>query len=130
MGIAFCVPTHNVYIVDLTWRLENAVKDEDIKKVLKQASKGPLKNILGDTKDQVISCDFNSDAYSSTFEAETGIVLSYNFVKLISWYDNEFCNSKEWWTSWPTRPPRSKKPAMYHTSQQGRRARERPWLLR
>ncbi|CAD7666424.1 unnamed protein product [Nyctereutes procyonoides] len=83
-GMTFCVPTSNVSVVDLTCH-----------KVVKQASEGPLKGILGYTEDQVVSCDFNSDTHSSTFDTGTGIALNDHFVKLISWYDNEFSYSNQ-----------------------------------
>uniref|UniRef100_F1M269 glyceraldehyde-3-phosphate dehydrogenase (phosphorylating) n=1 Tax=Rattus norvegicus TaxID=10116 RepID=F1M269_RAT len=91
-GMAFCVPIPIVSAVDLTCSLEKPAKNDDIKKVVKQASEGPLKGILGYTEDQVVSCDFNSNSHSSTFDAGAGIALNDNFVKLISWYEFKFTN--------------------------------------
>jgi len=89
-GMAFRVPTLNVSVVDLTCRLEKAASYEDIKKAMKDASEGPLKGILGYTEDEVVSSDFNGDPRTSIFDAKAGIALNDNFVKVVSWYDNEW----------------------------------------
>lgn len=90
-GMAFRVPTADVSVVDLTVRLEKGASYDEIKKVVKHASESPeLKGILGYTEDQVVSSDFVGDSHSSIFDADAGISLNSNFVKLISWYDNEY----------------------------------------
>ncbi|CAN6449246.1 unnamed protein product [Victoria cruziana] len=89
-GMAFRVPTVNVSVVDLTVRLEKAAKYEDIKAAIKAESEGKLKGILGYTEDDVVSSDFVGDCRSSIFDAKAGIALSDHFVKLVSWYDNEW----------------------------------------
>lgn len=90
-GMAFRVPVPNVSVVDLTCRLEKGASYDKIKAVVKAASEsGPLKGILGYTEDQVVSSDFNTSTLSSIFDAGAGISLNDNFVKLVSWYDNEY----------------------------------------
>ena len=88
-GMAFRVPTANVSVVDLTCVLERGAKYNDIKAAIRAASEGELKGILGYTEDAVVSSDFVSDTRSSIFDANAGIALSDNFVKVVSWYDNE-----------------------------------------
>jgi len=89
-GMAFRVPNPDVSVVDLTCRIEKAATYEDIKKVIKAASENELKGILGYTEDEVVSSDFIGSTFSSIFDANAGISLNDNFVKLISWYDNEY----------------------------------------
>lgn len=89
-GMAFRVPTPNVSVVDLTVRLGKAATYDEIKAKVKEAANGPLKGILDYTEDEVVSTDFVSDPHSSIFDAKAGIPLNNNFVKLISWYDNEY----------------------------------------
>ncbi|KAJ9578558.1 hypothetical protein L9F63_005208 [Diploptera punctata] len=89
-GMAFRVPVPNVSVVDLTVRLGKAATYDEIKAKVKEASQGPMKGILDYTEDDVVSSDFIGDNHSSIFDAKAGIPLNNNFVKLISWYDNEF----------------------------------------
>ncbi|XP_042028238.1 glyceraldehyde-3-phosphate dehydrogenase, cytosolic-like isoform X2 [Salvia splendens] len=89
-GMAFRVPTVDVSVVDLTARLEKAASYDEIKAVIKQESEGKMKGILGYTEDDVVSTDFIGDSRSSIFDAKAGIALNGNFVKVVSWYDNEW----------------------------------------
>ncbi|MFC7348733.1 type I glyceraldehyde-3-phosphate dehydrogenase [Chryseobacterium zhengzhouense] len=88
-GMSFRVPTVDVSVVDLTVRIEKAASYEEICAVIKAASEGELKGILGYTEDAVVSQDFIGDKRTSIFDKDAGIMLSPNFVKLVSWYDNE-----------------------------------------
>jgi glyceraldehyde 3-phosphate dehydrogenase len=89
-GMSFRVPTINVSVVDLTCRLEKAATYDEIKAAVKKASENELKGILGYTEDAVVSSDFIHDPRTSIFDAQAGIALNDNFVKLVSWYDNEW----------------------------------------
>ena len=89
-GMAFRVPTVNVSVVDLTCRIEKAASYDDIKAAMKEASEGEMKGVLGYTEDSVVSSDFIGDSRTSIFDANAGISLSPNFVKVVSWYDNEW----------------------------------------
>ncbi|MEM8669494.1 MAG: type I glyceraldehyde-3-phosphate dehydrogenase [Planctomycetota bacterium] len=89
-GMAFRVPTSDVSIVDLTVELEKEASYEEICAAMKAASEGPMKGILGYTEDKVVSTDFRGESRTSVFDASGGIQLDKTFVKLISWYDNEW----------------------------------------
>nr|UPX44649.1 glyceraldehyde-3-phosphate dehydrogenase [Rhododendron delavayi] len=89
-GMAFRVPTVDVSVVDLTVRLEKGASYQQIKDVIKEESEGKLKGILGYTEDDVVSTDLIGDSRSSIFDAKAGIALNDHFVKLVSWYDNEW----------------------------------------
>jgi glyceraldehyde 3-phosphate dehydrogenase len=89
-GMAFRVPTVDVSVVDLTCRLEKSATFEEVKDAIKKASENDLKGILGYTEEGVVSQDFVSESKTSTFDANASIGLNDNFVKLISWYDNEY----------------------------------------
>jgi glyceraldehyde 3-phosphate dehydrogenase len=89
-GMAFRVPTPDVSVVDLTVRTEKAASFEDVKAALKEASENEMAGVLGYTEEAVVSQDFVSEPRTSVFDAGASIALSDNFLKLVSWYDNEF----------------------------------------
>jgi glyceraldehyde 3-phosphate dehydrogenase len=93
-GMAMRVPTANVSVVDLTARIEKGASYDEIKQAIKDAANGPLKGILAYTEDDVVSTDMNGNTHSSIFDAKAGISLNDNFVKLVSWYDNEWGYSR------------------------------------
>jgi glyceraldehyde 3-phosphate dehydrogenase len=88
--MSFRVPVADVSVVDLTCRLEKGATYDEIKAKMKEASEADLKGILGYTEDEVVSSDFIGDARTSIFDANAGIMLSPTFVKIVSWYDNEW----------------------------------------
>ena len=89
-GMSMRVPTLDVSVVDLTVNLAKPAKYEEICAAMKEASEGELKGILGYTEDAVVSSDFIGDARTSIFDAKAGIALTDTFVKVVSWYDNEW----------------------------------------
>ena len=88
--MAFRVPTTDVSVVDLTVRLASDASYDEIKQRMKAAAEGELAGVLGYTEDAVVSQDFATDPRSSIFDADAGIALSPRFVKVVSWYDNEW----------------------------------------
>jgi len=93
-GMSMRVPTANVSVVDLTCRLEKGASYDEIKKTVQEAANGELKGILAYTEDEIVSTDLIGDDHSSIFDAKAGISLNPNFVKLVSWYDNEWGYSR------------------------------------
>lgn len=93
-GMSMRVPTQNVSVVDLTCRIEKGASYDDIKATIKAAADGDLKGILAYTEDDIVSSDINGNPNSSIFDAKAGISLNNNFVKLVSWYDNEWGYSR------------------------------------
>lgn len=89
-GMAFRVPTSDVSVVDLTVELNKDANYDDICKAMKAASEGELKGILGYTEDAVVSTDFRGESCTSVFDAKAGIALDGTFIKIVSWYDNEW----------------------------------------
>ncbi len=89
-GMAFRVPTSDVSVVDLTVELNKEASYEDICKAMKAASQGAMKGVLGYTEDKVVATDFRGEVCTSVFDAEAGLALDSTFVKVVSWYDNEW----------------------------------------
>jgi len=89
-GMAFRVPTSDVSVVDLTVELDKGASYEEICAAMKAASEGSMKGVLAYTEDSVVSTDFRGEACTSTFDAQAGIQMDETFVKLVSWYDNEW----------------------------------------
>lgn len=89
-GMSFRVPTLDVSVVDVVFRLAKEASYDEIKAAVKEAAEGEMKGILGYTEEEVVSSDFLGDARTSIFDAKAGIALNKSFVKLVSWYDNEW----------------------------------------
>ena len=93
-GMAMRVPTANVSVVDLTVELEKSTTEAEVNQAMQQAAEGPLKGILGYSNEPLVSIDFNGSSFSSIFDAELTRVIGGNFLKVLSWYDNEWGFSK------------------------------------
>ena len=89
-GMAFRVPTSDVSVVDLTVELSKPAKYDEICAAMKAASQGPMKGVLGYTDEKVVATDFRGESCTSVFDAEAGLALDDTFVKIVSWYDNEW----------------------------------------
>jgi len=89
-GMSFRVPTSDVSVIDLTAELVKPASYEEICAAMKAASEGAMKGVLGYTEDKVVSTDFRGESCTSVFDAEAGISLDPTFVKVVSWYDNEW----------------------------------------
>jgi glyceraldehyde 3-phosphate dehydrogenase len=89
-GMAFRVPTSDVSVVDLTVELNKDATYEEICAAMKKASEGSMKGVLGYTDEKVVSTDFRGESCTSIFDAEAGMSLDGSFVKVVSWYDNEW----------------------------------------
>jgi glyceraldehyde 3-phosphate dehydrogenase len=89
-GMSFRVPTSDVSVVDLTVELSKPAKYDEICAAMKAASEGPMKGVLGYTNEKVVATDFRGETCTSVFDAEAGIALDDTFVKVVSWYDNEW----------------------------------------
>jgi len=93
-GLSFRIPCNDVSVVDLVVRIEKETTYDEIKRAIKESADGPLKGIMAYTEDSVVSTDFIGNPASCIFDANAGIQLNKNFVKLIAWYDNEWGYSK------------------------------------
>jgi len=89
-GMSFRVPTMDVSVVDLTVNIRKSATYKEVCKVMKEASEGELKGILGYTEEMVVSQDFVGEGRTSVFDAKAGLALTDNFIKVVSWYDNEY----------------------------------------
>jgi len=94
-GMSFRVPTSDVSVVDLTVELEKPATYAQICAVMKAASEGSMKGVLGYTEEKVVATDFRGEKCTSTFDAEAGIALDDTFVKVVAWYDNEWGYSQK-----------------------------------